>query len=670
MNSLEFDRIGEEEVARMEEMFSMEEVFLALSELNGDKALGPDGFPLASWHLNTTFLVLVPKKGEADDLCDYRPINLVGGLYKLLTKVLANRLRKVVSKVVSPTLNAFVERRQILDVALIANEAIDSLLKWDESGVLCKLYLEKAYDHINWDFLLTVVQKMGFGVKWVGWIRWCISTASFSILINGSPSSFFQSTRGLRQGDPLSPYLFVLRMEALSCLINRVVRGGFLTVISGLSINLNKSELLPVGRVENVEVLASELGCKVGSLPSTYLGLLLGAPHKSVAVWDGVEERMRKRLALWKRQFISKGGESLSFGARWAVWGLEIFLFSIGPFCANGVGALRLKGSPFGSLLLVGSLGKKVEGGILVRLGRAMGWGFGRKLERKVFCCLKLFPSPWGIVEGDLSRCVGSGLLGFCGGCGGLIPCFSISFNDWEVEVVERLLSTLQGKRLVAGPVSVEHHLEPLCAYKGGLFCLGSFLGEVSNPRSTQEEGLDFSKQVEEVDRSIQRREELQKEVDLMLVCHGCTLNSTSQPRKLPETCHAIIILVVEDPKGLLPCQISQMEERLEEKQQLVLDLQKKSLHIISLRPLNVPRLSLLHFPAENLMTAETGGRIDCCKEAIFTTSVAVDQVKENTERLKSCEQELQTVLGAAMMEIDIVDDVGLRDGILENGRT
>ena len=76
--------------------------------------------------------------------------------------------------------------------------------------------------------------------------------------------------------------------------------------ISSLSINLNKSEILLV-RVENVEVLASKLGCKVGSLPSTYLGLPLGAPHKSVAVWDGVEERMRKRLALWKMQFISKG---------------------------------------------------------------------------------------------------------------------------------------------------------------------------------------------------------------------------------------------------------------------------------------------------------------------------------------------------------------------------
>ena len=206
----------------------------------------------------------------------------------------------------SPTQNAFVEGRQILDAALTANEAIDSPLKGDEAGVLCKLDLEKAYDHINWDFLLIVMQKMGFGEKWAGWIRWCISTASFLVLINGSPTGFFQSTRGLRQGDPISPYLFVLGMEALSCLINKAVRGGFLTgcrlrgrggsgiqvshllfaddtvvfcedsqeqmailswllmwfeAISGLSINLNKIEILLVGRVENAEVLASELGC-------------------------------------------------------------------------------------------------------------------------------------------------------------------------------------------------------------------------------------------------------------------------------------------------------------------------------------------------------------------------------------------------------------------------
>ena len=78
--------------------------------------------------------------------------------------------------------------------------------------------------------------------------------------------------------------------------------------ISGLRIGLDKSEILLVGRVENLEVLALEFGYKAGVLPSTYLGLPLGAPHKFVAVWDGVEERLRKKLAMWKRQFISKGG--------------------------------------------------------------------------------------------------------------------------------------------------------------------------------------------------------------------------------------------------------------------------------------------------------------------------------------------------------------------------
>ena len=78
--------------------------------------------------------------------------------------------------------------------------------------------------------------------------------------------------------------------------------------ISGLKVNLDKSELFLVGIGENVEELASELGCKVGRLPSTYLGRPLGAPFKSVAIWDGVDGRFRKRLAMWKRQYISKGG--------------------------------------------------------------------------------------------------------------------------------------------------------------------------------------------------------------------------------------------------------------------------------------------------------------------------------------------------------------------------
>ena len=77
---------------------------------------------------------------------------------------------------------------------------------------------------------------------------------------------------------------------------------------SGLRINLAKSEVIPVGEVEDIEMLAVELGCKVGTLPSVYLGLPLGAKHKAMAMWDGVEARMRRRLALWKRQYLSKGG--------------------------------------------------------------------------------------------------------------------------------------------------------------------------------------------------------------------------------------------------------------------------------------------------------------------------------------------------------------------------
>ena len=79
--------------------------------------------------------------------------------------------------------------------------------------------------------------------------------------------------------------------------------------VSGLKINLEKSEFIPIERVENIDDLALDFGCRVGSLPSTYLGLPLGAPFKSVTVWDGVKERFRRRLAMWKRQYLSKGGK-------------------------------------------------------------------------------------------------------------------------------------------------------------------------------------------------------------------------------------------------------------------------------------------------------------------------------------------------------------------------
>ena len=279
---------------------------------------------------------------------------LVGGLYKILTKVLANRIKRVLDKVISKSQNAFVKGRQILDAVLIANELVDSTMR-KEQGLVCKLDIEKAYDSISWEFLYQVMNRMGFGTRWLSWIKWCISTASFSVLFNGSPTGFFPSSKGLRQGDPLSPYLFVIGMEAISCLINRAVEGNYFAgsriavgrgedmvishllyaddtlifcqankeqlkylswilmwfeALSGLKINLNKSEVIPIGIVDNVEELASELGCKVGSLPTPYLGLPLGAKHKAIGVWDSIEERFRKRLASWKMQYISKGGRA------------------------------------------------------------------------------------------------------------------------------------------------------------------------------------------------------------------------------------------------------------------------------------------------------------------------------------------------------------------------
>ena len=245
----------------------------------------------------------------------------------------------VLDQLISENQNSFVGGRQILDSVLIANECVDSRGKSRVPGVICKLNIEKAYDHVNWEALLN---RMGFGVKWCKWIRTCISTIQFSVLINGSLVDIFGSLRGLRQGDPLSPLLFLIMMEVFSRMLRRVEGAGLIRgfkvegrrgggecvthllfaddtilfcdadveqilhirllllsfqAVIGLKVNVYKSEMVPRGEIVDVHALAEILGCRVGELPMSYLGMPLGAFHNSPSIWNPILEKFERKLA-------------------------------------------------------------------------------------------------------------------------------------------------------------------------------------------------------------------------------------------------------------------------------------------------------------------------------------------------------------------------------------
>ncbi|KAK1274699.1 hypothetical protein QJS04_geneDACA000778 [Acorus gramineus] len=361
----------------MEADFSEDEVKAAIFGVEADKAPGPDGFGLRFFQefwecvksdvmdmlgefsmtsqgigdLNATFLVLIPKKEGVVAIEDYRPISLVNGSYKILSKVLANRLKEVIGYLVDECQTAFIPGRLLQDGFMTVQECITVVHKDKRKGIVLKLDFAKAYDNVRWDFLFHLLSCHGVEPNWIRMVKACVTTAKASVLVNGSPWGFFHLHKGLRQGDPLSPLLFMIVVNALSRMVKmaesegwvvglRAMVGGSRTslvqyaddaillceveersirgikfvcwcfeLVSGLKINYHESSMSGINVENNVlRRFAGILGCKIQPFPLRHLGLPLHLGRMPKAEWTLLIARLERRLEGWQSRFLSLGG--------------------------------------------------------------------------------------------------------------------------------------------------------------------------------------------------------------------------------------------------------------------------------------------------------------------------------------------------------------------------
>lgn len=231
--------ITEEHNTLLLKPISLQEVDDAVHQLKAGKAPGPDGFTSNFFHhfwdldkwevwqvveesrtlrwmypgLNATFIALIPKGEESNTPDKYRPIALCNIIYKIVSKVIASRLNPSLPLIISPEQTGYVEGRQITDGIILTREIIHSLKHKRKPGMFLKIDLSKAFDSISWEYMQKILQAFGFSPSWIRWISSLISSSFFSILINGIPSPTFRPSRGILQGDPISPFLFVILAE-------------------------------------------------------------------------------------------------------------------------------------------------------------------------------------------------------------------------------------------------------------------------------------------------------------------------------------------------------------------------------------------------------------------------------------------------------------------------
>ncbi|GJY59135.1 RNA-directed DNA polymerase, eukaryota [Tanacetum coccineum] len=368
--------LSEDQIHELESHVTNEEIKRAVWACGVNKSPGPDGFTFEFFRrywsfidrdvidsvqcffstgtfprgCNSSFIALIPKVTDAKLVKDFRPISLIGSIYKIITKILANRLSLVVGDLVSEVQSAFVANRQILDGPFILNELISLCKRKKSKAMIFKVDFEKAYDSVRWDYLDDVLLKFGFGDRWRGWIQGCLKSSMGSVLVNGSPTTEFEFHKGLKQGDPLSPFLFILVMESLNLSFNRILNARLFSGItigssmqlshlfyaddavfvgewkdsnlrtivhvlrcfylaSGLRLNIHKSKLMGIG-VDTGEVVraAKVFGCSTFTTPFTYLGVMVGGSMSRLHTWDEVIRKISSRLSRWKLKTLSIGG--------------------------------------------------------------------------------------------------------------------------------------------------------------------------------------------------------------------------------------------------------------------------------------------------------------------------------------------------------------------------
>ncbi|GJT62825.1 RNA-directed DNA polymerase, eukaryota [Tanacetum coccineum] len=368
--------ISEDQSQDLEREVSKQEIKTAVWGCGTDKSPGPDGFSFGFYRhfwpviehdvymavnhffihgeippgCNSSFIALIPKVPDANLVKDFRPISLIGSIYKIIAKILSNRLVNVLGDIVNEVQSAFIAERQMLDGPFILNEILQWCTKKKKKTLIFKVDFEKAFDSIRWDFLDDVLKEFGFRCKWRNWIQSCLTSSKGSILVNGCPTNEFQFYKGLKQGDPLSPFLFILVMESLHLSFQRIVNAGMFKGIvldqslclshmfyaddaiflgewsdgnistlihvlkcffhaSGLKINLNKSKIMGIN-VESAQVIqaAAKLGCLVLKCPFYYLGTRVGGSMTRVQAWQEIVEKVKSRLSKWKSKTLSIGG--------------------------------------------------------------------------------------------------------------------------------------------------------------------------------------------------------------------------------------------------------------------------------------------------------------------------------------------------------------------------